>query len=132
MERLTKRNENGSISLRFDCQKGCEYLTCNMDEGYQCQHQCEGDIICKLADYEDAEEQGSLLMLPCKVGDYVFYIVVGGRKNIIKKTKVVKIVIRNTIEIHCEYTVLAPGQVFSTYEEAKRRLQDIEDEESCV
>lgn len=56
MERLTKRNENGSISLKFDCKEGCKYLTCSMEEGYQCQHQCEADIVSKLAKYEDAEE----------------------------------------------------------------------------
>lgn len=30
-----------------------------------------GDAVNKLADYEDAEEQGRLVILPCKVGDMV-------------------------------------------------------------
>ncbi len=30
------------------------------------------DIVHKLADYEDLEEQGLLLKLPCKVGDYIW------------------------------------------------------------
>ena len=30
------------------------------------------DVLNKLADYEDAEERGMLLRLPCKVGDDVF------------------------------------------------------------
>lgn len=33
-----------------------------------------GDAVNKLAAYEDAEEQGRLVMLPCKVGDTVFVI----------------------------------------------------------
>lgn len=33
------------------------------------------DAIHKLADYEDAEEQGLLLRLPCKVGDTVWGII---------------------------------------------------------
>ena len=33
-----------------------------------------GTAIDKLAEYEDAEEQGLLLRLPCKVGDDVYYI----------------------------------------------------------
>ena len=33
-----------------------------------------GNAINKLADYENAEEQGLLLKLPCKVGDYVYQI----------------------------------------------------------
>lgn len=30
------------------------------------------DVLTKLADYEDLEEQGSLIKLPCKVGDTVY------------------------------------------------------------
>lgn len=33
-----------------------------------------GDAVNKLAAYEEAEEQGRLVMLPCKVGDTVFVI----------------------------------------------------------
>ena len=32
------------------------------------------DVLTKLADYEDLEEQGRLIKLPCKVGDTVYYI----------------------------------------------------------
>ena len=82
----------------------------------------------RLADYEDAEEQGLLLRLPCKPGDTIYYIVVGGRKNIIKNAKVIKIVIRDTIEIHCEHTILSPRQVFLTWEEANQALKKMESE----
>ena len=74
MERLTKRNENGVVVLNIKCPEGCEHSICSMEEGYQCQHQCEGNIIEKLAQYEKLEEQGLLLRLPCKVGDTVYYI----------------------------------------------------------
>lgn len=57
MERLTKRNNKGITELNIRCPEGCEYVTCSPEEGYQCQHQCEGDIITKLAVYEDAAEQ---------------------------------------------------------------------------
>ena len=33
-----------------------------------------GDILGKLAEYEDLEEQGLLLRLPCKVGDTIYCI----------------------------------------------------------
>lgn len=72
MERLTKRNDKGIAVLNIRCPEGCEHVTCSPEEGYQCQHQCEGDIINKLAAYEDAEEQGLLIRLPCKVGDTVY------------------------------------------------------------
>lgn len=34
----------------------------------------EGEAIDKLSAYEDAEEQGLLIRLPCKVGDAVYYL----------------------------------------------------------
>jgi hypothetical protein len=34
-------------------------------------------ILEKLADYEDLEEQGRLVKLPCKVGDTVYHVVQG-------------------------------------------------------
>ena len=36
------------------------------------------DAITKLADYEDAEDNGLLLRLPCKVGDTVYSVVKDG------------------------------------------------------
>ena len=74
MERLTRRNEKGIAVLNIRCPEWCEHATCSPEEGYQCQHQCEGDIIDKLAIYEDAEEQGLLMRLPCKVGDTVWVV----------------------------------------------------------
>ena len=74
MERLTKRNADGSVESAIDCQNGCQYITCSLEEGIQCKHECEADIYLKLAEYEDLEEQGLLLKLPCKVGDTVYII----------------------------------------------------------
>ena len=54
MERLTERFENGQVGVA-----GCGSPTFE-------------DIYEKLATYEDAEEQGKLVKLPCKVGDKVF------------------------------------------------------------
>ncbi len=39
---------------------------------------CGGPIATKLATYEDAEEQGVLVRLPCKPGNDVFCIIGGG------------------------------------------------------
>ena len=38
------------------------------------------DIIEKLASYEEAEEQGLLLRLPCRLGDIIDRIISHGRK----------------------------------------------------
>lgn len=72
MERLTERkygeivsvkNEEGGISCSSfcnDCSQGtgnCIYVK---------------EMVEKLAEYEDLEEQGKFLKLPCKVGDEIF------------------------------------------------------------
>jgi hypothetical protein len=54
MERLTFRSE------------GKAYLTSDVYSLH--------DVIDKLADYEDLNEQGLLLRLPCKIGEIVFLI----------------------------------------------------------
>lgn len=67
MERLTerKRNFNGTaISKKSMIDR----------EGYPTLSDYASKVLTKLADYEDAEEQGLLLRLPCKVGDTVYVI----------------------------------------------------------
>ena len=69
MERLTerKRNNDGSgISTNgLVVENG-------MKKGFPSGH-C-GRIVTKLADYEDLDEQGLLLCLPCKLGDTVYIL----------------------------------------------------------
>ena len=72
MERLTERFENGQVGV-VACGKNCKH-----DHRF-CENAREDcptfdDIYEKLATYEDAEEQGLLLRLPCKVGDKVYLI----------------------------------------------------------
>ena len=38
----------------------------------------------KLADYEDAEEQGRLIKLPCKIGDIIYRVDAGAKERVIK------------------------------------------------
>lgn len=77
MERLTERTavgilvkenyEKETLKTLYSCYGGKpnpHYTNC--EEGY-----CAME---KLADYEDAEEQGLLLRLPCKVGDTVWVV----------------------------------------------------------
>lgn len=67
MERLTRRSITGEAD--------CAY--CNGDhtpDGKGCSPRCElwNKQMEKLASYEEAEEQGLLLRLPCRVGDKVY------------------------------------------------------------
>ena len=45
---------------------------------------CLGNVMRKLAEYEDLEEQGLLLRLPCKIGDIVYII----HDNFIKEMRI--------------------------------------------
>lgn len=59
MKRLTKRDKDG-IAYLPDC-NAPDFIT-------------ERKAINRLAEYEDAEEQGLLVRLPCKVGDSFFAV----------------------------------------------------------
>lgn len=67
MERLTTRH-NGLNEIKdfldVSCRDICEEHLCEI-----CPIQ---NVIDKLAEYEDLEEQGLLIRLPCKVGDIVY------------------------------------------------------------
>ena len=139
MERLTKRNENGVAVLNIKCPEGCEHSTCSMEEGYQCQHQCEGDIIEKLAQYEDLEDNGLLLRLPCKVGDTIYEVSYENREFVIKEHIVKEFIYRTyrfpRIEIYCENEngFLVCNNIgkldeclFLTQAEAEQKLKEME------
>lgn len=69
MERLTKRSEDTNSTMLWFVDKekwGMRYEPCEMDS-----HQVR-EVLCKLAEYEDAEEDGLLKRLPCKVGDALY------------------------------------------------------------
>lgn len=72
MERLTERFSNGQAAVR-GCGDNCkhDFRYCK-DQYGDCPTMIE--LYEKLAEYEDAEEQGMLKHLPCKVGDIVYEI----------------------------------------------------------
>lgn len=67
MSRLTERI-NGEIYKKGNCESPCS----KCDKEFYCDEL--EDMMNKLAHYEDLEEQGLLLELPCKVGDTVWAI----------------------------------------------------------
>lgn len=71
MERLTKRIEDENTLLTEVGDTACKCFCDNytLSGCWECP---VGKAIEKLADYEDAEEQGLLVRLPCKVGDTVW------------------------------------------------------------
>lgn len=66
MERLTMRK--GKVVCCSAFEKGeCHFEYCE-----QCDH--EAEAWSKLAEYEDLEEQGLIIKLPCKVGNTIYRI----------------------------------------------------------
>jgi hypothetical protein len=96
MERLTERTADGilvkenyekeTLKTLYSCydeKPNLHYSNC--EEGY-----CAME---KLADYEDLDEHGRLIKLPCKVGDTVYAIGFNNNKPIIYESVVLSILI---------------------------------------
>ena len=116
---------------RYTTKEG-ECLFCkNCIEHSNCEAECNAINICikKLAEYETAEEEGRLVVLPCKVGDTVYF-----------PNKYAEIIIPFTIVEFCmfkdEYAIIDDSDneykiedfgkaVFLTHEEAEKALEEM-------
>ena len=131
-ERLTERSDGGFYIL--DKHKAAIFM---YNKYYA------GKAIDKLAQYETVEEEGRLVVLPCKVGDAVYLLFVTDviEKKIIYeilKAKVTKITIDrfraifsfetlDKYKYKAEQTQEAFGEtVFLTREEAEKALKEME------
>lgn len=125
MERLTERNPSWIDDEMWEraCEPDCEEI----DAVYR-----------KLKAYEDAEEQGLLLKLPCKVGDIIYEVSYENRKYIICEHIVNQFVYisyrKPRIEIYCEgengfLSSSITGQLddglFLNREEAEAKLKEL-------
>ena len=72
MERLTEKI--GNTNCVKGCGSNCKYgfQHCRTEDWENCK--TIDDVIDKLAEYEDLEERGLLLRLPCKIGSEVWEI----------------------------------------------------------
>ena len=82
MERLTKRSEKGYAYFPKCFEEPCLGMGDCLDK------KCDlmSEVCEKLATYEDLEEQGLLVRLPCKVGDTVYRVNAGAKQPIIPMT----------------------------------------------
>lgn len=144
MERLTERTTDGFLVKENHGENGLRtFYQCFEEKPNDKYTNCDGGYcaIEKLAAYEDSEEQGLLLRLPCKVGDKIFLDFAGFGKDIDKFT--VKDFHLDCFEdgetiLYCDYEsndktlsgqidVMEFGKtVFLTKEEAKAKLAEME------
>lgn len=112
MERLTNRNY-GEIS----CAVYTSY--CDVCRNSDCHCELVEDMIKKLADYEDLEEQDRLVKLPCK--DVYFIIDINNPKYAMVMKKPIRELAIYEIESidkeNCKY--------FSTKEKAEAKLKEL-------
>lgn len=132
MERLTKR-EDDSITYNekreLECGEYCD--SCSQGAG-----NCKTveNMIKKLADYEDLEEQGLLVRLPCKVGDIMFRINKGAKNPVIELTVTqidittrsynLEVIDRDYGELMCFKNDIG-RTIFLTREEAEKKLEEM-------
>lgn len=90
----------------------------------------EQDALQKLAAYEDAEEQGRLVILPCKIGDMAYYM----RGTTIYGDTVERIIVdgmNNQIVLNANRAYLfcdVGRKLFFTYAEAEAALKRGQDD----
>lgn len=126
MERLTTTSNKGGVAFTFDLD-----ITCRPSEAQKILKLAE-----RLKDYEDLEEQGLLLKLPCKVGDTV-YAIGFNKKPVVYESVVLSILITekeivfnvkvDEFEINSQLKQSMFGKtVFLTQEEAEAKLNESE------
>lgn len=77
------------------------------------------DVLTKLADYEDLEEQGRLIKLPCGVGDTIYYPEISC--DFIFPVKISQIIISYLMDD--EYCVQYNGAFFKSDEDVEREFE---------
>ena len=83
----------------------------------------------KLAHYEDLEEAGRLIELPCAVGDTIYHIdsyLRKGEDTLYWEYEVKEQTLNNTYQ--CFMLTHVKGEIFLTKEEAERKLAELKGE----
>lgn len=111
MERLTQTSDKGGVAFTFDLD-----VTCQPSEMKKILKIAE-----KLKEYEDLEEQGLLLRLPCKVGDTIYHI-----WNVDDKPEIqeIKIATLTNLVAHMENGNFGK-YIFLTQAEAEQKLKEM-------
>lgn len=122
-----------------DCDLCCEYCKATEEEGVDCRECAINKCFNKLGEYENSEEQGKLMKLPCKVGDVVWnndfgqpcsYTVVGfsfGKIDDKEENDIGELQVycqNSSGSIRCSFAISEIGKtIFRTQEEAEAALK---------
>lgn len=135
MSRLTCKYDGINVLRElctFDRESDIEADDCHSCEEYckrHCDYSCKDcamqKAFDKLAEYEDLEEQGLLLKLPCKIGDTVYSIeVYEVEEFVVTHFDICK----DSIRVYHKYIYIGEmgNSVFATKEEAEQALKRLE------
>ena len=133
MERLTEK-VFGFVQLKACGNDFCKETCAEHDEEKSCKNCPIQKAFEKLAEYEDLEEQGLLLRLPCKVGDTVYALRYGEENDfIVVETKIIEIrqningtFFEPLISRKAYKTEDFGKEVFLTKAEAEKKLKEME------
>lgn len=145
MERLTERYKDpiaNTVLIKECGDKLCKNICDDIE--YDCSKCGLEKALEKLADYEDLEEQGLLVRLPCKVGDTVYRVNAGAKQPIIPMTvsEIHFLCYKNERAVRFDaigkedmgescYRLEDIGKiVFLTREEAEKKLEEIQNDKT--
>lgn len=129
-KRLTERHENGYIELMCN---SCKYNDkCDVET-----HYCNETVKNCLAELEDKIENGTIIELPCKVGDTIYEVFKYHKPPFIQQTKVEKIIVtekglklklaRNSFY---ETSIASLGKtLFLTEEAAEEQIKELQEKQ---
>ena len=133
MERLTARDEDGDIAIINKHDPDGSYFITDLD--FDDDADILDSVAEKLAEYEDAEEQGLIIRLPCSIGDTVYDIiddeifpsmVMGYEYD--DDSEEFEIIFRNSFSETKMPITDMDGSVFLTQFEAEQALKGMEDD----
>ena len=130
-KRLTMTSDKGGVALTFDLE-----ITCRPSEAQKILKLAE-----KLKHYEDLEEQGRLIELPCKIGDTVYVVEDWGYRKELKEREVGVIALKGINDFSKEFWEDVYGgilgnfsdigkTVFLTKVEAEAALKELRGEQT--
>lgn len=126
MERLTQTSNSGGVAFTFDLD-----ITCQPSEARKILN-----LATKLKEYEDLEEQGRLIKLPCKIGTEVYNTTWWDdvQEKIVVKGKTYYRTVRKHKVTKSTFSYFDIGEfgktVFLTQAEAEEKLKELRGKEN--